>query len=195
MKRLGVNGVRIFGLAGNLSTTTGLKGFITGPPAPGVWGNDMNNQPVSSAATFSAAVALLRTPAGHLASAAASYANPPRWSAFNSMMQYSTLTKAEGQSMQAQVQQLIANGLEPLLVFWMACPVYNFTTLDSNAAAYWGERWELARPSKPFIPAQLPAGARPAQPLRLHAQIRARGAPPCCPTVQAPVHGRALGVD
>ena len=34
-------------------------------------------------------------------------------------------------------------GVEPLLVFWMGCGVFSFTTLDPTSSTYWAERWEL----------------------------------------------------
>ena len=33
--------------------------------------------------------------------------------------------------------------IEPLLVFWMGCPVFSFSTLDPQNQWYWAERWEL----------------------------------------------------
>jgi len=34
-------------------------------------------------------------------------------------------------------------GVEPLLVFWMGCGVFSFSTLDPTNSTYWAERWEL----------------------------------------------------
>ena len=101
-----------------MSTTTGLAGFIKANN--GTWGNDMNNMTVASAAGFSAAVAVLRSPAARNQATTAggpAYSNPPLWGAFAAMMTQATPTKAEGASIQAQVQAVMAAGIEPLLVF------------------------------------------------------------------------------
>ena len=41
------------------------------------------------------------------------------------------------------MQTLIANGIEPLLVFSLNCNQFGLVTMDPTAAAYWANRWEL----------------------------------------------------
>ena len=43
--------------------------------------------------------------------------------------------------MASQVATLQANGIEPLLVFWLSCSTFTFSTLDVSSATYWGEHW------------------------------------------------------
>lgn len=128
-----------FGLAGNIpsstATTTGLQTWVTAAGAP--WGADLNGVAVSNLATFTAAVSQLRSYAGHTPGIMA-WANPPRWPAFDMMMS-SSVGGPTGNSMAAQVAGLQANGITPLLVFWLSCTVFQFSTLDVSKATYWAE--------------------------------------------------------
>ena len=167
MQRLGVSGLRIFGLAGGFST---LNGFATAGLSSSdykaVWGNDLNNNAVTNQvtfvkkvnktmrlrtsasvmafplqATFDAAINTLRTPLGHTPGAYA-WPNPPRWASHEILLNYTTVAP-DGNSMLNTVAGAQSIGVEPLLVFWMGCGVFSFSTLDPAAPAYWAERWEL----------------------------------------------------
>ena len=93
MKRLNANGVRVFGLAGSIPSSTqsasGLQTWVTTKNAAdgnsGSWGADFNGVAVTSLATFTSAVALMRTHDGHTPGAG-SFTNPPRWATYEGMM-------------------------------------------------------------------------------------------------------------
>ena len=142
MQRLGVSGLRIFGLAGGFGT---LQGFSTAGLSAqdykAVWGNDLNNNAVTNQATFNAAIATLRTPLGHTPGAYA-WPNPPRWASHEILLNYTSVAP-DGNSMLNTVASAQSIGVEPLLVFWMGCGVFSFTTLDPTTSVYWAERWEL----------------------------------------------------
>ena len=137
LQHLGVTSLRIFGLAGDLTT---LQQFSATAFA---WGSDLSGTPVTSVSSFHAAVAQLRSPEGRTPPSNA-YENPPKWAAFEAMMATGT-TAPDGGSMEATVAAAQAVGVDPLLVFWMPCAVFNFTTLDPTKYVYWGERFELYR--------------------------------------------------
>ena len=132
LQRLGVSGLRVFGLAGSLTT---LEAFVGAS-----YGSDLYGDPVTSYATFDAAIATLRTPAGH--APGASWPNPPRWATHEAMLN-ATSVAPDGNSMLNVVAAAQAVGVEPLLVFWMGCGVFQFSTLDRTNSTYWAERWEL----------------------------------------------------
>lgn len=147
-----------------------LRSFAA--PAGTTYGNSLDNTAVTTQAAFTAAIAALRSPAGHTPSASASWLNPPRWSAFDAMMA-NTQTTAGGASMATEVAALQvptggpsqkksnalcdasvsprppdtplrcaqAANIEPLLVFWLGCNAFSFSTLDSTNATYWEEHW------------------------------------------------------
>ena len=107
-------GLRIFGLAG-IPSTGSLQTFVT----PALWGRDLFNASVGSAAAFQTAVAALRAPAGHTPGSGTS-ANPPRWSAFEAYMLSNATNAPDGNSILGMIQAAQANGVEPLLVFTCA---------------------------------------------------------------------------
>ena len=139
--------MRVFGLAGTpqYGTTSTLQAWIVGGPnllPAGTWGADLTGAAVTNLATWQAAVTLLRTPAAHNPANPSSYPNPPRWAAFD-RMQNTTSVAADGLSMQGIVQGLQSINVEPLLMFWMGCGVFSFSTMNPAQPAYWAERWEL----------------------------------------------------
>jgi hypothetical protein len=136
VRHLGVSTVRVFGLAGAVST---LETFVTAGGAP--WGADLNGVSVASQSGFQAALAQLRGPSGHL-SAPEAWANPPGWAAHAALMN-ATSVAPNGNSMQGVVSALRAAGVQPLLVFWLGCANFAFSTLNPAQPAYWAERWEL----------------------------------------------------
>lgn len=141
MRRLNANAVRIFGLAGNIpqstATSTGLQTWVTAAGAP--WGADLNGSPVTSLATFNSAIATFRTYAGHTPGQGF-FANPPRWATFEAMQDTNSAGPSGG-SMSGEVAALQAMGINPLLVFWLSCTNFAFSTLDVSRPAYWAEHW------------------------------------------------------
>ena len=55
----------------------------------------------------------------------------------------SNLGGPTGGSMASMVADLQAAGITPLLVFWLSCSTFEFSTLDVSSANYWKEHWEL----------------------------------------------------
>jgi hypothetical protein len=143
---MGVNGVRMFGGAGSLTT---LEAFSTTGGCSGshcrasVWGTDLAGAPVVDANSFWQAAAQLRSPAGHLPTQAgwAAWTNPPRIPEFQLNM--NTTSSGISLSMAAGVAAYRAVGIEPLLVDWLTCTNFAFSTLDPNTPAYWQEHFEL----------------------------------------------------
>ena len=78
----------------------------------------MNGQAVTSAATYTAAIATLRSPAGHNPATASTFANPPKWSAYSSALSANSGGPG-GASVVSIVQTLWSNGMEPLVVQWV----------------------------------------------------------------------------
>lgn len=135
MSRLGVKGARMFGGTGGVKPRT-LYGAA--------FGKDLNGNMVTSGAAYTAAVAQLRTPAGHnSATAGASYSNPPNFAAYNNALASVDTTSPSGNSIQAQVQALWGLGIEPLVVQWAPCGSFNLTVFTESDPSYWPERWEL----------------------------------------------------
>ena len=136
-RRLGVNAVRLFGGAGAITT---LQEFSTS--SRGVWRTDLRGTPVTDAASFQDAVALLSTPAGHLNSGA--WVNPPLLGPLAyGLAQNDTAGPSTYTALATHAAQLRAAGIEPLLVDGLTCATFAFSTLDQGNATYWGEHWEL----------------------------------------------------
>jgi len=127
------------------SVTMPLSTSSTPSQTTALWGNDMSNKPVTNQAQFNAAVATLRTPAGHDPSKASTFARPPLWALYDTSMNTGAIggTVDVSGTVTNTVAQLIANGIEPLLVMQLGCSTFSFTTFDWANATYWGERWEL----------------------------------------------------
>ena len=136
LRRMSVNSVRIFGAAGSMST---LQSFATS--LGGTWGADLNRSPVTNLASFEAAVALLSTPAGHLDTTA--WANPALLGPLAYNLNQSVATLPTGTSMTTHVARLRAAGIEPLVVTWLTCSNFAFSTLSQSNATYWAEHYEL----------------------------------------------------
>jgi hypothetical protein len=83
------------------------------------YGQDLLGKLVSNAAAVATAQAQLRSPTGHNPTSASSWANPPSWWTYDQGLSLDDPTKPSGRSMQAQVTQLIAAGIEPLVVQWV----------------------------------------------------------------------------
>ena len=133
MKRLGVTTARLFGGSGGISPR---KAFAS------TFGQDLNGAAVTSRATFTAAVADLRSPAGH-SNASGTRANPVAYSVYDAALASPTPTDPGGSSVDRTVATLWAAGIEPLVVQWAPCNQFNFTSFDATTGVYWGERWEL----------------------------------------------------
>jgi hypothetical protein len=107
---------------------------------PGTWGNALDDTPVRTSATFAAALAALRTPAGHDPAAAPTFPRPPQFAAVDAIL--ATADAIDG-APAATVAALAAIGITPLVVTQIGCSSFDFTTDAPADAAYWAERWEL----------------------------------------------------
>ena len=136
---LGVNSIRMFGGNGGIST---LRAFSTG--GGGAWGTDLHGAPVTSLAAYRAAVVQLRTPAGHVPTVVgfSSWVNPPLVSALAALMN-ATSTGPTGGSLTSTVSRAQQLGMSALVVDWLTCGVFSFSTLDQTTSTYWAEHWEL----------------------------------------------------
>lgn len=124
----------------------GTQGGSIKTTVTGTWGNDLNNVPVTSLAGFNAAVALLRTPAGHNPASAGSFANPPAWSIIEAQLALTDNSKpsnAIDSNPNATLASLAAIGLVPLCVTQLSCKTFDFTVDLPSQPGYFGERWEL----------------------------------------------------
>lgn len=134
---------RSFGLAGNLPTTsgatTGLQQWVTATGNP--WGADLNGSPVTSLATFNTALSQLRSYNGHTPGLG-TWTNSPRWATLELMLDRGS-GGPTGASMASMVAAAQSAGVTPLLVFWLSCNYFAFSTLDVSKPAYWAEHWEL----------------------------------------------------
>ena len=136
-KHLGINGVRIFGGAGSMKT---LQAFV----GPAMWGRDLNGNPVNNTATFKSAVSSLRFPAARnfTAAAFALLPNPPKITALATLLSGSGTGPTDA-SMASTVAVMQSFGIEPLVVDWLTCGVFAFSTLNQTNGTYWAEHWEL----------------------------------------------------
>jgi hypothetical protein len=106
----------------------------------------MNGAPVVDLASFNAAVATLRSPAGHDISPAgvAAWTTPPLWSKVELTLA-TTDVSAPSEEIDGNVNATIASlasiGFVPLVVTQVSCASFDFATMDNTQAAYWGERW------------------------------------------------------
>ena len=143
MKHLGVNGYRLFGLGG-IGNAAGLRSVATSGVAASLFGRDMRGAPVADAASFAAAVATLRSPAGRDPSQAASFAYPPAWAAVEANAAAAVSGDPTSGAPAATVRALQTElGLVPLAVMQLGCGSFAFTTLDASNATYWAEHWEV----------------------------------------------------
>lgn len=136
-----------------VSSMSSLQQFATGgvdfPNAAGGaynsptawWSNDVNNNSVTSFASFQTAVATLRTPEGR--SASYPWPNPVQWTALNVALSTPEYNNPLGGGALQTVQALQVLGIEPVVVFSLTCTQFNFSTIDASRSTYWGERYEL----------------------------------------------------
>lgn len=141
MKRLGVNGARVF-----LTTLWGssLENFVSSS----TWGTSLSGAAVTNAATFEAAVSQLRTPPGHDPASVSLWVNPVKWSKFSTNFATTDTsgpdTEEEGNhnATLTTLAQLLPN--RPVVV--LGCSLSSIrdgTVLDNTTAAYWASRWEV----------------------------------------------------
>ena len=107
------------------------------------WGHDLNGATVTSWSDFKAAVALLRSPAGH-DPANTAWANPARFAQIEQTLA-TTDTSAPSEEIDgnpnATIASLASLGIVPLVVTQVSCASFDFTTEDPTDWAYWKERW------------------------------------------------------
>lgn len=143
MQRLGVNGARAF-----LTSLWGssLQSFVGGSTA---WGNSLQGTPVTNLTAFQAAVAELRSPAGHDPAQSSSFRFPVRWDKFDTKWTTTDVSnKADEQegnhnATLATLRQI--PGMSPPLVV-ISCglgSVRNGTLLDNTTGDYWRSHWEV----------------------------------------------------
>jgi hypothetical protein len=115
---------------------------------------DQTNTPVTSQASFNAAVTLLRTGCANYPSGGRSTSNPcgwqypPAWNTVETNMASTDVSSAGSELIgnpSDTVAALTTIGVSLLAVNWMSCTTsaFVFQSLDPNSGTYWGERWEL----------------------------------------------------
>lgn len=109
----------------------GVAPNVTGP----LFGKDHNGVTVVNSSTFSAAMAVLRTPAGHDVNSASLFVNPPSWWSYESGLSTDDTTKPSGKNILAQVQMLQAAGIEPMVVQWVRDPSADQSAADPHCLA------------------------------------------------------------
>jgi hypothetical protein len=97
-------------------------------------------------ASFNAAVATLRSPAGHDISPAgvAAWTTPPLWSKVELTLATTDISAPSEEidgNVNATIASLASIGFVPLVVTQVSCASFDFATMDNTQAAYWGERW------------------------------------------------------
>jgi len=145
LQRLGVNGARVFGLGGIRG------GSLKNTMRTGRWGQDLNGAAVNTNSTWAAAVSQLRSSAGRDSRLENSWTNAPVWASVENTLattDSSAPSEAIDGNPNATVASLARMGIVPLVVTQISCASFDFT-VDSpaasaqDAAAYWGERFEL----------------------------------------------------
>jgi hypothetical protein len=102
----------------------------------------LNNTAVADRASFFAAIAALRSPAGH--NPAASWPRAAQWAAVEAALATTaTGSDALEGNPNSTVAALVSVGVAPLVVTQIGCSTFDFSTDDNTTAAYWAERWEL----------------------------------------------------
>ena len=154
LRHSGVNGARLFGMNGLPSGTTfAVSNTNTAPGSTNAaqlqsYGNDLNNSPVGNLNAFNAAVAALRKSdySGRNASNPKGYAYAAPWAGYYSNLlqidNSTSDTQAQG-SPAANLAALRSLGIQPLVVHWLTCGSFAWTSLSPSDALYWGERWEV----------------------------------------------------
>jgi hypothetical protein len=147
LRRLGVNGARVFTTATwgsklNSATWTGTTN----------WGKSLSGVTVVDQTTFEAAVAELRTTAGHTPSSAASWAFPVKWSKFDSKFN-TTVTSAPADEQEgnhdatlATVSSTLPNNALVVISLGLSSIGQDASVLDTATA---GERAPLAAAAVP----------------------------------------------
>jgi hypothetical protein len=130
---------------GNFNTLQSVMASATGsgPVGTANWGQDLNGAPVTSLATFNAAVAQLRAPAGHNPALAANYAYPPPWAVIDAngaavigdTTDYNPAQSGNADNTIAQMSAML--GVRPVAVMHMGCGSFVFSTLDTTSPTYW----------------------------------------------------------
>lgn len=145
MQRLGVNGARVF-----LTSLWGSSLYsFSASSTTSKWGKSLSGTSVTDLATFQAAVAELRTPAGHDPTATGSWAYPVRFDKFDTrFVTTDTTTKADEQEGNHNATLAALKAMTqlntPLVV--IGCgqgSVKDGGILDTTNPAYWASHWEV----------------------------------------------------
>jgi hypothetical protein len=158
MQHLGVNGARMFGMAGFGITNSGYSAMAQTATAGvastqsamrlAMYGKSVDGSAVVDQTSFNAAVALLRTPAGRNANNPAGWPYPPAWNQVEVNMATTDTSAAAAELVgnpSATLKSLNSVGIALLAVNWLSCTTntFVFQSLDPTTATYWSERWEL----------------------------------------------------
>ena len=71
------------------------------------------------------------------------WAYPVPWSTYTTLLSTATSGSPSGQSVSSAVATYQSIGLTPLVVQWLTCSYFSFSTTDQTTSAYWIERWNL----------------------------------------------------
>lgn len=118
-------------------------GTLVNTVGPTSYGDDLNGVPVTTWEQWSAAVALLRTPAGHNSTSTA-WSNPARFAQIEQTLNTTDDSEASEEidgNPTSTIASLASLGIVPLVVTQISCASFDFVTEDPNQPAYWGERW------------------------------------------------------
>jgi len=106
------------------------------------WGRDQRGVPVSNVDDWQAAVALIRSWAGHDPAQASSFAYPPPWWMLDFNQNEASKADPTTGSTAATIAGLeAALGIRPLAVLHQGCGTYAFSSIDPSSSVYWGEHW------------------------------------------------------
>ncbi len=129
-------GARVFGLGGiSGGTLVNTVGSLN-------WGKSLTGALVSSYSDFVAAVAEVRTPAGHDPNA--TWSNAAHWLKVESILATTDTSEPSEEidgNPTASIAALATLGIVPLAVTQVSCASFDFTTEDPTIPAYWAERW------------------------------------------------------
>jgi hypothetical protein len=140
MKRLGVNGCRLFSKGPVTGTLSGFVGSSN-------YGKDLNGAAVTSNSTFVAAIAELKQMKDLKSASPVTYAVPVKWSRFEDAFSlWSTATTEDVVSGRDNETVAAMASLDApcLVVTSLSVSSSGVTSTDNTTTAtYWGSRWEL----------------------------------------------------
>ena len=153
-KCFGANPMYILANPGSLSNPL-LDAEQWGPPinsseykAGPWWGQDMRRTPVTDVTRYLAAVALLRTWAGHDVANAAAFEYPPPWALIDYANGVGALHNSLAATPDAVLDAVVsALRFRPLMVPHTSCGALTWSTLTPSEAVYWMGASSLHQPA------------------------------------------------